>query len=259
MDAEHSDHLSGRLLDCLEDSLEEKRFPENLPTGWRKHLTVEKEKDYFKSLSRFLMQEYRAKKSIYPPQGQVLRALQSVDYENVKIVILGQDPYHGPQQAIGLSFAVPNSLRKKPPSLQNIFKELESDLKIRVNFQASDLTGWAAQGVLLLNSVLTVRASQAFSHRGKGWEEFTDQIIRKLNQREKPLIFILWGSAAQNKKSMIDQKKHYILESVHPSPLSAYRGFFGSRPFSASNEILQKLGETPINWASMTLENGRKK
>lgn len=224
-------------------------FPENLPTHWKSLLAPEKEKPYFRSLTQFLVQEYQSKKTIYPPRQKVLSALQSVDYDAVKVVILGQDPYHGAHQAIGLSFAVPNSLRPKPPSLVNIFKEIESDLKTQMNPNHSDLSGWAEQGVLLLNTVLTVRASQAHSHREKGWECFTDSIISHLNQRQDPVIFILWGSAAQKKKKLITEPQHYFLESVHPSPLSAYRGFFGSRPFSRANEILKnKLGKSPIDW-----------
>lgn len=226
-----------------------KSFPDNLPRGWHAHLAGEKDKDYFRSLTGFLKQEYAKKQSVYPPRPLILKALQAVDYDQVKVVILGQDPYHGAHQAIGLSFAVPNELKPKPPSLQNIFKEIASDLKVDMAGKGSDLSGWVDQGVLLLNTVLTVRASQAFSHRDKGWEHFTDQVIRQLNDREKPVVFILWGAPARKKKALITNKRHFILESAHPSPLSANGGFFGSRPFSRANAILEKLGEKPIDWS----------
>lgn len=224
-------------------------FPENLPSGWRSKLSPEKEKPYFQKLSRFLVSEYNQKKIIFPPRELILRALQEVDYEKTKIVILGQDPYHGQGQALGLCFGVPNALTPKPPSLLNIFKEIESDLGIPMKNKSSDLTGWAKQGVLLLNTVLTVRAHQAFSHRNMGWEEFTDTIIKHLNEREKPLVFILWGAAAQRKKELLTNPIHYFLESPHPSPLSASRGFFGCRHFSKANEILSSLGKDPIDWS----------
>jgi uracil-DNA glycosylase len=229
---------------------EAKSFPENLPPGWRAHLGPEAEQEYFKALARFLRTEAQQKKRIYPQREWILRALQRVDYDSVKVVILGQDPYHGEGQAIGLSFGVPNELRPKPPSLMNIFKELKSDLGVQIPSDQSDLTGWADQGVLLLNTVLTVRHAQAFSHREAGWEKFTDCVIRKLDARARPVIFILWGAAAQRKKSLITAPRHFVLESPHPSPLSASRGFFGSRPFSKTNEILMtKLGQGPIDWS----------
>ncbi len=232
----------------------EKSFPENLPSGWRHSLAPEVSQDYFKSLSRFLVGEYQQKSPIFPPRPWILRALQNVDYEAVKVVILGQDPYHGPRQAIGLSFGVPNDLFPKPPSLVNIFKEMEADLRIALPKNQSDLTGWAAQGVLLLNTVLTVRQGQAFSHRDRGWEKFTDRIISILNDREKPMIFLLWGAAAQKKKALITHPRHIILESAHPSPLSAHRGFLGSRPFSKMNDILtQRLNLPPIDWSRISL------
>ncbi len=228
----------------------DKGFLDNLPASWRASLQGEVDRPYYKALKRFLIQEYAAKRVIYPRREWVFRALQMVDYESVKIVILGQDPYHGEGQAIGLSFGVPNDLRPKPPSLVNIFKELKSDLGVEAKNGASDLTGWAEQGVLLLNTVLTVRQSQAFSHRDAGWEPFTDRVIQKLNEREKPVIFILWGAAAQRKKELITGKQHFIIQSAHPSPLSASRGFFGSKPFSKVNAILtQELGQAPIDWS----------
>ncbi len=168
----------------------------------------------------------------------------------VRVVILGQDPYHGPGQAIGMSFAVPNALQPKPPSLKNIFKELESDLATRIDPARSDLSGWAAQGVLLLNSVLTVEAGEPLSHRDQGWEKFTDHVMEILNRRERGIVFVLWGAAAQKKKTMIDLSRHVVIESVHPSPLSAHRGFFGSKPFSKANEALtSRLGMPAIDWS----------
>jgi uracil-DNA glycosylase len=224
------------------------KFPENLPRGWKSHLAEEKEKDYFRKLTSFLRTETKTGKTIFPSKDHILRALQSLDYEKVKVVILGQDPYHGAGQAVGLSFAVPNSLKRKPPSLQNIFKEIESDLGKKVNPQESELTNWVRQGVLLLNTVLTVREAQAFSHRDQGWENFTDRVIQTLNQRKDPVIFILWGAPARKKKALIDSPPHFIIESAHPSPLSAHHGFLGSRPFSKANAILKKLGKEPIDW-----------
>lgn len=224
------------------------RFPENLPTGWRGYLAEELNKEYFRNLTSFLREEYRSGQTLFPPKDRVLWALQSLDYEDVKVVILGQDPYHGSGQAVGLSFAVPNPLSHKPPSLKNIFKEIESDLGKKVDPTKSELTQWVRQGVLLLNTVLTVRQAQAFSHRDRGWESFTDRIIRLLNERKDPIVFILWGASARSKKKLIDQSRHYIIESAHPSPLSAHNGFFGSRPFSKANAILKKLGKDPIEW-----------
>lgn len=224
------------------------RFPENLPQGWRAHLAEEAKKDYFKGLTQFLRREYESRQVIFPPRECVLRALQEVDYENVKVVILGQDPYHGPNQAIGRCFAVPNSLKPKPPSLVNIFKEIESDLGKKADPSASELGSWVSQGVLLLNTVLTVRRAQAFSHRNQGWEPFTDRVIHLLNERHDPVIFILWGAPARKKKTLIQSPPHFVIESAHPSPLSAHNGFFGSRPFSRVNAILEKLGKPPIDW-----------
>lgn len=223
-------------------------FPENLPDGWRAHLKEEANKAYFQSLTEFLRTEYKSGQVVFPPRDRILRALQALDYPHVKVVILGQDPYHGPGQAVGLSFAVPNELRLKPPSLGNIFKEIESDLGKKVDRTKSELTHWVNQGVLLLNTVLTVRERQAFSHRDRGWESFTDQIISLLNEREDPVVFILWGSPARKKKALITNKRHVVIESAHPSPLSAANGFFGSRPFSRANAVLEKLGKAPIDW-----------
>ena len=231
----------------------ESSFPNNLPPGWRELLAPEKDAPYFRALATFLKSEYAAKQRIHPERSQVLRALQEVDYERVRVVILGQDPYHGEGQAIGLSFGVPNALQPKPPSLQNIFKELATDLGCAIPPQVSDLTGWADQGVLLLNAVLTVRHAQAFSHRDKGWETFTDHVIDRLNARLEPILFILWGAAAQKKKERITGKQHAFILSAHPSPLSAHRGFFGSKPFSKANAILtEKFGGAPIDWTHIT-------
>lgn len=212
------------------------------------------EQDFFSDLRRFLALEYR-EQSIYPAQTHVMRALESVDFDRVRVVILGQDPYHGANQAIGLSFAVPNDFFPKPPSLINIFKELSADLGVAVSRDQSDLTGWVEQGVLLLNSVLTVRHGQAFSHQKKGWEIFTDQVIKSLNSRKDPVVFILWGASAQKKRALISAKHHFVIESVHPSPLSAYRGFFGSKPFSKVNHILvDELKQEPIDWLHLSSE-----
>lgn len=244
---------SARERESMSPVLSGGSFPENLPSGWRERLSGESEKEYFRKLSRFLKEEYRQKRRIHPERNWILRALQLVDYAAVKVVILGQDPYHGEGQAIGLSFGVPNELLPKPPSLQNIFKELQSDLGIAIPRGASDLTGWAKQGVLLLNAVLTVRHAQAFSHRDAGWEQFTDQVIRELNERKQPVIFLLWGATAMKKKTLITNSWHFVLTSAHPSPLSASRGFFGSKPFSKINRILtDELKRDPIDWSRVT-------
>lgn len=226
----------------------EARFPENLPRVWKQHLSEEKNKEYFQKLTGFLKKEHQCKQTIFPPPERVLWALQSLDYDKVKVVILGQDPYHGAGQAIGLSFAVPNTLKIKPPSLVNIFKEIHSDLGKKVDPTQSELSHWVEQGVLLLNTVLTVRKAQAFSHREQGWETFTDRVINLLNERKDPIIFILWGAPARKKKALIDVPPHFVIESAHPSPLSAYNGFFGSKPFSKANAILKKMGKPPIDW-----------
>ncbi len=224
------------------------RFPNNLPPGWKEHLAQESSKEYFQILTTFLRTEYQGGAEIFPARDHVLRALQSVDLPKVRVVILGQDPYHGEGQAIGWSFAVPNNLKPKPPSLKNIFKEIESDLGKKVNHEKSELSHWVSQGVLLLNTVLTVRKGQANSHKERGWEHFTDRIIALLNSRVEPLIFILWGAPARKKKAMITNPKHHVIESPHPSPLSAYAGFLGSKPFSQANKVLQSWGYPPIEW-----------
>lgn len=196
-------------------------------------------------LKEFLVQEYQ-ETIVYPEMHHIWQAFEWTPYNEVKVVILGQDPYHGPNQAHGLSFSVLPTV-KIPPSLVNIYKELESDLGI-APVRHGYLESWAKQGVLLLNTVLTVRKGQAHSHKGKGWETLTDAVIKKLSDRDQPIVFILWGNPSIKKRVLIDESKHVVLTSVHPSPLSAYRGFFGSKPFSKANETLIKFGEEPINW-----------
>lgn len=198
------------------------------------------------SLKNFLKSEYDAGKIIYPKKNEYFKALDLVPLDKVKVVILGQDPYHGPGQAHGLCFSV-NEGVSQPPSLKNIFKELNSDLGIEIP-KSGNLERWAQQGVLLLNSVLTVENDKAASHQKQGWEQFTDKIIETVNQECEHVVFILWGAYAQKKAFYVDRKKHLVLESVHPSPLSSHRGFFGSKPFSKTNAWLKKQGLTPIKW-----------
>ena len=212
---------------------------------WQEVLESEFESDYYAKLHAFLKNEYLSQ-TISPHMYHIFEAFELTPFSDVKVVILGQDPYHGPNQAHGLSFSVLPGV-DIPPSLRNIYKELESDLGIKpVNH--GYLKKWAEQGVLLLNSVLTVRNGQAFSHKGKGWERLTDAAIEKLSSRPGPVVFILWGRAAQDKISLIDTTKNIVLKSAHPSPLSASRGFFGSRPFSKTNQALIAMGEKPIDW-----------
>ncbi len=233
----------------------QEEFSNSLPPVWKEKLAEVEGESFFKDLMRFLKSEYQASKTIYPSRENVMRALKELDLPSVKVVILGQDPYHGADQAIGFSFAVPNHLFPKPPSLVNIFKELESDLQVKISRNDSDLTGWVEQGVLLLNTVLTVEASKPLSHRDRGWEKFTDQVIGHLGSRPDPLVFILWGSHARKMKAKIDLSIHKVIETPHPSPLSAYRGFFGSKVFSRTNEFLKQLGKEPINWAHLSVAN----
>ena len=211
---------------------------------WDIILKDELKKDYFKNLGIFVKNEYKTK-TIFPPYENIFDALRFTDYDDVKVVILGQDPYHGLGEAHGLSFSVKENV-KMPPSLQNIFKELYSDLGIKRT--KSDLTDWAKEGVLLLNSIMTVVKDTPLSHKNKGWEIFTDNIISKLNEREEPVIFLLWGNFARSKKELITNSRHKIIESVHPSPLSASRGFFGSKPFSKINNYLKETGKEEIKW-----------
>lgn len=213
--------------------------------GWKEKLEEEFGKPYFKELTDFVREEYK-KASIYPEPKNIFRAFDLAPFDEVKVVILGQDPYHGRGQANGLCFAVNPDVRP-PPSLQNIFKELESDLRHPVNHDP-DLTRWAKQGVLLLNATLTVRAGSANSHQGKGWEKFTDAAIKKLNEEREGIVFILWGNYARQKGAHIDRNKHFVIESAHPSPFSAANGFFGSKPFSKANEYLKERGEKEIEW-----------
>ena len=216
-----------------------------LKNNWNIKIGDEFKKDYYLELRKFLVNEYKTK-TIYPNMYDIFNALHYTDYDKVKVVILGQDPYHGPNQAHGLSFSVKPNI-PIPPSLRNIYKELHDDLGCYIPNNGY-LKKWADEGVLLLNTVLTVRAGIANSHKNKGWEQFTDNIIKVLNEREKPIVFILWGNNAISKKKLITNKNHLILQSVHPSPLSASRGFFGSKPFSKTNSFLESIGETPIDW-----------
>ena len=220
----------------------------HLGGGWDELLQPEFEKPYYQKLRAFLNEEY-ANYNIVPPMDKIFNALQSTPYDKVKAVILGQDPYHGAGQAHGLCFSVQKGV-KPPPSLQNIFKELNSDIGMPLP-PYGELTGWTKQGVLLLNTVLTVREGQANSHKGKGWEQFTDRVITLLNQRQTPMVFLLWGSPARKKKELITNPIHLILETVHPSPLSAYHGWFGCKHFSRCNEFLKEHGMTPIDWAAL--------
>lgn len=216
-----------------------------LKNGWRDLLGDEFNKEYYLRLRDFLINEYRSK-TIYPDVYDVYNALHYTDYGDVKVVILGQDPYHGSGQAHGLSFSVKPGV-KPPPSLVNIFKELQNDLGCYIPNNGY-LKKWADQGVLLLNASLTVRAGQANSHSNIGWEQFTGRVISLLNARKEPVVFILWGRNAQSKQSLITESHHYILKSVHPSPLSAYGGFFGSKPFSKANNFLVSRSKVPIDW-----------
>jgi uracil-DNA glycosylase len=213
--------------------------------GWREVLAGEFEQAYFQDLTTFVRQEYQ-KATVYPAPKNLFRAFEETPFDNVKVVILGQDPYHGPDQANGLCFAV-NPGIKTPPSLQNIFKELESDLEKPVD-RDPDLVRWAKQGVLLLNATLTVNARTPGSHQGRGWEQFTDAVIKKLNDEKEHLVFILWGNYAKQKGAQIDRSKHLVIESPHPSPFSAYNGFFGSKPFSKTDTYLAQRGEKRIDW-----------
>ena len=212
---------------------------------WQKILEEEINQPYFKKLQDFLQKERRAY-TIYPPEEAVLTAFTHTPYNQVRVLILGQDPYHNEDQAHGLAFSVRPGV-KTPPSLVNMFKELHKDIGCETPDQGC-LIPWAQQGIMLLNTVLTVRAHQPHSHRDRGWEIFTDAVIGRINDRRTPTVFVLWGSAAQKKAGMIDTHRHTIIQSAHPSPLSAHRGFFGSRPFSAINKVLHETGQPPIDW-----------
>jgi len=217
----------------------------NIHAEWYKVLQDQFESDYFKTLKDFLVEE-KATQVIYPPDNQIFSAFDYTPFSQVKVVILGQDPYHGAGQAHGMCFSVQEGITH-PPSLRNIYKEIESDLGIPYP-QSGHLVPWAQQGVFLLNATLTVRAHQAGSHQKKGWETFTNAVIKTLSDQKEGLIFILWGKFAIAKSKLIDADKHYILQGVHPSPLSAYRGFFGCKHFSKANELLNSQGKTTINW-----------
>ncbi len=217
-----------------------------MESSWKKILRDEFGKEYFKELTEFVRSEYQHA-IVYPPPKNIFRAFELCPFDKVEVVVLGQDPYHGPKQANGLCFAVGDGV-PLPPSLQNIFKEIESDLGEPLKNRTGDLERWAKQGVLLLNATLTVKARAAGSHQGKGWEQFTDAAIRALSEKREKLVFILWGNYARAKGSHIDRNKHLVIESAHPSPFSAYGGFFGSKPFSATNDYLVKKGKKPIDW-----------
>lgn len=219
----------------------------NFNNDWDELLRDEFNKDYYLELRRKLIQEYRTQR-IYPGMYDIFNAMKLTSYNDVKCVIIGQDPYHGEGQAHGLSFSVRRGIAP-PPSLVNIFKEIRDDVGIDNLGKHGDLTKWAESGVLLLNSVLTVRANQARSHRGLGWENFTTDVIKLLNEREKPIVFMLWGGDAKQKRQFITNRQHLVLTAAHPSPLSAYNGFFGCRHFSKANEFLRANGMTEINWS----------
>ncbi len=216
-----------------------------IEASWKNQLTDEFQKPYFKELTDFVRSEYRTRK-IFPPAKLIFNAFDQCPFDQLKVVILGQDPYHGPGQAHGLCFSVNDGV-DFPPSLRNIFKELKEDVGKEIP-SSGNLTDWAKQGVLLLNATLTVRAHQAGSHQQKGWEDFTDAVIHKINEEKDHVVFILWGSYAIRKGEFIDRNKHLVLTSVHPSPLSASRGFFGNKHFSKANDFLQSHGEYVINW-----------
>lgn len=213
--------------------------------SWRKALQSEFDKPYFAGLVDFLHQEKASGQVVYPPGSQIFRAFELTPLDKVKVVILGQDPYHNPGQAMGLSFSVPDNV-PAPPSLKNIFKEIESDLGLKMSGRPN-LEAWARQGVLMLNAILTVRGGQAASHRGKGWEEFTDAVIKYISDNCEGVVFLLWGNFARSKKVLIDTNRHTVLEAAHPSPLAG-GAFFGCRHFSRTNEILRNENKTPVNW-----------
>jgi uracil-DNA glycosylase len=217
----------------------------SIDSSWESVLGTEFAKPYFQKLAAFVKTEY-ASGAVYPEKKNIFKAFNATPFDKVRVVILGQDPYHGPYQANGLSFSVPNGI-KIPPSLHNIFKEIKSDLG-SISVLDGDLTPWAKQGVLLLNSTLTVRDGEAGSHQKQGWETFTDEIISKINQKKEGVVFLLWGSYAQKKGKIINESKHLILRSVHPSPLSSYRGFFGCKHFSITNKYLKEKGSESILW-----------
>ncbi|XP_053325056.1 uracil-DNA glycosylase isoform X3 [Spea bombifrons] len=223
--------------------------PEGVGESWKQELLAEFTKPYFVKLNAFVTEE-RKRYTVYPPPHQVFTWTQMCDIRDVKVVILGQDPYHGPNQAHGLCFSVQKPV-PPPPSLENMYKELTTDIVGFVHPGHGDLTGWAKQGVLLLNAVLTVRAHNANSHKDRGWEQFTDSVVSWLNKNLDGLVFMLWGAYAQKKGCNIDRKRHHVLQTVHPSPLSAHRGFFGCHHFSKTNAFLKDLGKEPIDWKAL--------
>jgi uracil-DNA glycosylase len=225
-----------------------------LSPSWKSRIGGEFDQGYMQNLRQFLLQEKQAGKIIYPEGSNIFNAMNLLPFEDVKVVIIGQDPYHGPGQSHGLCFSVMPGV-EIPPSLKNIFKEIQTDLGI-APANHGYLNSWAKQGVLLLNSVLTVEMNRAASHQGKGWERFTDAIIQRLNSEHSGLVFFLWGSYAQKKGTIIDPKRHLVLQSVHPSPLSAHRGFFGNNHFSKANSYLQEQSKSPINWELPLLKEG---
>ena len=216
--------------------------------SWLKYIEAEFDKEYMRNIKKSILNSKKSGKIIYPKNNEIFNAINLTEFEKTKVIILGQDPYHGPEQAHGLSFSVRNGI-KPPPSLLNIFKEIEFDLSIKVDKKDGNLTRWAKQGVLLLNSLLTVEKGNPLSHKDIGWETLTDKIIEVLSQNKKNLVFILWGSHARSKKSLISENENLIIESAHPSPLSAHRGFIGSKPFSRTNDYLIKNNMNPINWS----------
>ena len=219
--------------------------------SWKNVLKDEFSKIYFQQIVTFLKTEKSLGKIIYPPGPLIFNAFNQTPFDKVKVVILGQDPYHGPGQAHGLSFSVQNGI-KPPPSLVNIFKELHNDVGIDMPISYGNLTSWATQGVLLLNAALTVRAGEPFSHAKYGWADFTDTVIKKISDEKKNVVFLLWGKFAQEKQSLIDETKHYVLKAAHPSPFSADKGFFGCRHFSKTNQLLMQNGLEPIDWKLLT-------
>lgn len=217
-----------------------------LDPSWIEHIGDEFSKSYMVDLKSFLQRELKSGKQIFPKPQNYFAAMNATPFDKVKVVIIGQDPYHGQGQAHGLSFSVPTGV-PKPPSLVNIFKELHSDLGIAIPSHGN-LTRWSEQGVLLLNNVLSVEEGQPASHQKRGWEQLTDRIVNEVNEKKQHVVFILWGSHAQRKAQQVNRQKHHVIESVHPSPLSAHRGFFGSKPFSKTNQYLQQKGIIPIDW-----------
>jgi uracil-DNA glycosylase len=217
----------------------------NIPESWHEHLNAELNKPYFQKLAQFVDEE-RARYTVFPPEPEVFSALRLAPYENVNVLLLGQDPYHDDKQAHGLCFSVRPGI-KPPPSLVNMFKELHEDVGFRIPNNGY-LVPWAQQGMLLLNAVLTVHAHEANSHKNHGWETFTDAVIRAVSDKESPVVFVLWGNYAQKKRALIDTTRHTIIQSAHPSPLSARNGFFGSKPFSAINRSLRAAGKPEIDW-----------